>query len=559
MPRFSRSSLLLPSCALLFAVASIGATGYGAFVGNHAIQIPLVHILQDPSLYPGDPFVDTLRDYPVALWRIIALLADWMPVRAILLGGFLLTRLLAVASAGILASVLAPRSRLAILCAMAFMAMAPRPVLGGGTIMPPIFEQTGLAVPIYLMAFAAFLTKWRYTFALLLAFAAYLNIMYGIFFAAYLGFLVLFNLSFFREWRRWIAPLGLLFLLTAPLAIQTLHALHPEPYDREVWLAVNLVRAKHHMDPLTFRPEQWLRMCLLLVLAGCAAAQCRKLNPPMARLAIAASFACIFWIGLGMAARFLQSPSLLTLHSFRGTDFFYCLAGILAAALAGTRLQGQTQEPMGWILVPLACATLLQPWHGFALPALFAAVTGASLVWRSKSPAQWRWAVPILVLLAVLWAAFRTGLRDGEFLSRPDRDLEKIAEWARKETGQASAFLIHPNWNEFRILSLRPVYVAWKDGGALPWSRSYAAIWLERFESLGITLEDLRDHSDDLDNLMDRRYEHLDVAAAQAIARKAHVDYWILEKGHEVMLPTVFETNDWKAVAFRDPARGVLQ
>lgn len=554
-----RHSPMLPFCALLFAAASVGATGYGSFVGNHAIQIPLVHILRDPTLYPGDPFVDTLRDYPVALWRVIAVIADWVPIRAILIGGFPLTRLLVVASAGILASVLSPQSRLAVLCAMAFMAMAPRPVLGGGTIMPPIFEQTGLAVPIYLMAFAAFFARRRYAFVLLAALGAYLNIMYGAFFAAYLGLAVLFEPSHLRDWRRWIAPLGVLLLLTAPLAVQTLRELHPKPYDREVWLAVNLVRAKHHMDPLTFRPEQWLRMGLLILITGFAAAQCRRSNPSITRLAAAASLACVFWMGMGLAARFLQSPSLLTLHSFRGTDFFYCLAGILFATYAGTRLQGPTQRPMGLVLLPLLCAIVLQPWYGYLLPFTFVVVAGTSLLWRSNAPAHGRWAVPSLVILAILWAAFRIGLRDGEILSSPDKDLEKIASWARKETNKSSAFLIHPNWNEFRILAQRPVYVAWKDGGALPWNRAYAKIWLERFESLGISLADMRDQSDDVDKLMDRRYERLNVEAAQAIAEKAHLDYWILEKGRKVPFPSVYETDDWKVVALENPSRPVSQ
>ncbi|GAH08651.1 unnamed protein product, partial [marine sediment metagenome] len=32
-------------------------------------------------------------------------------------------------------------------------------------------------------------------------------------------------------------------------------------------------------------------------------------------------------------------------------------------------------------------------------------------------------------------------------------------------------FLVEPNWSEFRALSLKPVYVTYKDGAAILWQR----------------------------------------------------------------------------------------
>ena len=47
---------------------SILISGYNLYFSNQDIQIPLVMWLNDPSLFPGDPFVATLGGYSSLLW-----------------------------------------------------------------------------------------------------------------------------------------------------------------------------------------------------------------------------------------------------------------------------------------------------------------------------------------------------------------------------------------------------------------------------------------------------------------------------------------------------------
>src|SRR5437867_10039071 len=55
-----RSLPPLWACALLLSFGSILVTQAGVFVENHAVQVPLIRWLNDPTLYPGDPFAASL-------------------------------------------------------------------------------------------------------------------------------------------------------------------------------------------------------------------------------------------------------------------------------------------------------------------------------------------------------------------------------------------------------------------------------------------------------------------------------------------------------------------
>ena len=545
----TRPGVILLACYLLLVCISVLVTGYGSWISNHAMQMPLVDILRDPRLYPNDAFVKTLHDYPVLLWRVVAPLGGFIKMEHILLGGFVLTRVLMIAAAWMLASTLVPRSRTAALFAMAFMAMAPRPIIGGGTIMPNYFEQTGLAMPVYLMAMSAFLAQRRYTCALVLATAVYLNIMYGIFFVVYLVFFAISERSFFLTWRRWVGPALLTVLLVLPLAPYTLAAMHPTPYDLDAWLKVNLIRAPHHMDPLAWRAERWLRIAALAAICLCVTAWCRRTYPVIFRLVASATSACVFWTALSFAARFSRSPSLLTLHSARGTDFFYCLAGIATAALIAAELEQKPDARNGLILAPAMLALVPQPWYGTAAPFLLAGFAAVALVLSRPSRVQFHRAAAILIAAVLAWGIAQMGSRDWRIIQRHDKEVAEIADWGKKKTPVDAVFLINPTWDDFRALAQRSVYLTWKDGGALPWSRPFARLWLDRLDSLGISNPDKMKHSEL--GLLSDYYERLDDQSVARIAQRTRLDYWVIDKNHPTTFRTILQCKKHKVVEIK--------
>ena len=75
-----RRAVILWCCGILCWIVSLIITGYNAGASNKPIQLALVHLLRDPSLYPNDPVRDTLYRYSSTLWWLIARLPESVPL-----------------------------------------------------------------------------------------------------------------------------------------------------------------------------------------------------------------------------------------------------------------------------------------------------------------------------------------------------------------------------------------------------------------------------------------------------------------------------------------------
>lgn len=70
--KVNNGNLTIFKYALILLLPSLAFSGILLYYSNQALQIPLIHKLYNPSLYPNDPFVDTLPSYPSILWKTIA-------------------------------------------------------------------------------------------------------------------------------------------------------------------------------------------------------------------------------------------------------------------------------------------------------------------------------------------------------------------------------------------------------------------------------------------------------------------------------------------------------
>ena len=98
---------------LILFLASLLISGYQVYSANHAVHIPFVQWLSNPSLFPNDPFVSTFVHYIGLIWRLVAITSKYLPLETILLLLFLISRALILIAAARLAMALTPGSRLA--------------------------------------------------------------------------------------------------------------------------------------------------------------------------------------------------------------------------------------------------------------------------------------------------------------------------------------------------------------------------------------------------------------------------------------------------------------
>lgn len=156
----------LPRQLVLFvaAVMSVSYQGFQYGVNNNALQVPILQVSGNPSLYVGDPFIATLHDYFSVVWGLLGALhlrIDWAPV---FLALHVLSRYLTnVAFYALLCpAVLKVRDRVAgaVVLGNAAVLFAFSPI-GRHTMLADYFEHTGLANAVLLLACAAWLRRRR--------------------------------------------------------------------------------------------------------------------------------------------------------------------------------------------------------------------------------------------------------------------------------------------------------------------------------------------------------------------------------------------------------------
>ncbi len=98
-----RSRLLFWLQGSIIFLSSIIFTGYQVYSDNHAVQIPFVQWINNPSLFPNDPFVSTFDHYIGPVWQVVAIISNYVPLESLLLIFFLVTRVLILVAAARLA------------------------------------------------------------------------------------------------------------------------------------------------------------------------------------------------------------------------------------------------------------------------------------------------------------------------------------------------------------------------------------------------------------------------------------------------------------------------
>ncbi|MCL1465566.1 DUF6798 domain-containing protein [Argonema galeatum] len=550
--------------AIILFLASLLMTGYAVYYGNQSIQIPLVHLLNNPALYPNDPFAATLPYYSSMLWRVVALGVRVFPLEPLFIVLFLLERLLVIYAAGYLAQAFAPNSRLAVVAGMALFALAPNSILGHGDVLTNYFEQTGLTIPFLLLAIAAFYKNNPILWAIWMGVAFNLNSMYATYALTYFG-AIFFTAPFYRRaWKKWIHAFGLFLLIASPNIILTASAFGKKTTDSNLWIVTSQVRFPHHLYPLTWSFISYLQFFTLAVLFVGFLYQNKQKWSKLFRHGIVWTGVCLLWLVYAFIAAYVaKSPPMLVMHPGRATDLWYCFAGI--AIISGCAVKIEENHTRKTLLQATSIAGVLLGVLTTALSpkyiGLYVMLAGLiALIWEPI----WNYVFERgnerrLALLLTSWV-FLVGT--GAFLSRfqntrnvkdaliesPYTELRQIADWASKNTPLDAVFLVDPELEHFRSLSKRPVFVTWKDSSAMLWYRPYVKDWVERMRLLGF---DITKSQEILDNeafrvKLSSFYNNLSDADVSKIQINYSIRYWVVSAKKTSSFPVIFQNRKFK-------------
>jgi hypothetical protein len=566
--------------ALILWFSSLLLTGYAVYTANQSIQIPLVHLLNNFSLYQNDPFGATLPYYSSMLWRVVAFANRLIPLEPLLIVLFLLERFLVIYAAGYLAQTFVSNSRLAVIGGMALFALAPNSIIGHGDFFTNYFEQTGLTIPFLLLGIASFYKSRTILWAVWIAIAFNLNSMYATYSLTYFGAIFFIDPAYRREWKRWFISLGLFLLIASPNILLTASAFGRKAGDSKLWLLTSQVRFPHHLYPLTWNPFSYLKFGILLFLFVAFLYQNRAKFEKLFRHGLIWTGVCLMWLVYAFVAAYVaKSPPMLVMHPGRATDLWYCFAGIAIISGCAFKVEaGKTRKAfleaalIAGVLIAILTSALAPTSLG-----LYVMLAGViAIAWQ---PA-WNYIYSQgndrrLGLLLTLWV-FLVGA--GAFSSRfkstrnvkaalidsPYGEMRQLADWASTQTPVNALFLVNPEWEHFRSLSKRPVFVTWKDSAAILWDRTYVKNWVERLRALGFDVtqqeqttltEDRTNKSSilqgELREKLSSLYDNLNDEDVKKLKGEFFIRYWIVPVEKSSNLPVVFKNKKFKILEVR--------
>lgn len=554
------SSMLLFFALFCFCLLSIFNSGYHIFRYNQSLQIPLVYYLNNPELYPNDPFAATLPYYASILWKIIAVISNSVSLQITLFTLFVVEKLLLIYAAARLAHVFAPQSCLATLSSMALLAIGITPIVGSGTVVADYMEHTAFSIPFFMLAAAAFHQLKHYQWAIWMALGALSNVMYAAYALTYFGLIFLLDADYRRLWKQWFSAFAIFLVLNLPTYFLALSAIKRESADNQLWFQVVEKRFPHHLFPLEWPLTAYLKLTFFALLVIIIAAWQRKVFPRLSKHLMLWSAAAAIWIFLAyVAAYLLKIPTLLVLHPGRATDIWYLFASIGLIAIFASLVD--TQKGMfGKAVFLCALMTLMifwQPRPTISLFLILSVLTAVTLLTRNMmaSAKMKAFAMSMILTTALLVSFYNFALRADEkggvveaLLVTPSSEQIELALWAEENTSIDSVFFVPPNWSNFRTLSKRPVFVTIKDASAILWDRVYVRQWVERVQALGL---DITRETPGLSGIK-KKSAALFVAFTdeqiRELKQRYPVDYWIVAEEKETDFPIIFRTTKYKVV-----------
>lgn len=550
---------------LTLLISSFLINKYSIYYSNQSLQIPLVNLLNDTSLYPNDPFVTTLPNYSSKLWPLVAAANRYIPLEQLFFGLFFLEKILLIYAAGNLAKTFVPNSWLATFGTMAAFAVGIKPILGEGTIVTNYFEQTGLSIPFFLLAIASFYKASPISWAIWLAIGFNLNSMYGVYAITYCGAVFILDVNYRNDWKKWITAFGLFLLLASPAILHTLSAFNRTSTNNDLWLIACQLFYPWHFYPHVWSPKGMAKFGVLLVVVVALVYKNKHKLEKLFKFVTTCTLVSLIWLLYAVLAAYVaKSPSMLVMHPVRGMDFWYCIAGTALVSICGMGIEENRSGQRRYIYVAAFAGSMiiLHPMVdsyiiyiiGFLLIAVLLKPV-RYFIFGMENAKYLSLAITLLILLIGVTNFGRelakTGNIKDALIGRPPYIYEQLTDWARLKTAKDAVFLNPPNWNHwshFRALAKRSVFVNWNDGAAMLWDRPFVEVWAERLNALGLDITE-----DGLNHLKARRklghlYNNLEDEDVERLKLRYSIDYWVVSVKKSSKFAIAFQNKSYKVL-----------
>lgn len=553
----------LYSYGFVLGIASIFITRYAVYIENQALQIPLVHWINNSALYPNDPFAETLRYYASPLWYLVAFVSRAIPLEPLLFGFFILERLLVIFAAGYLAHTFAPKSKLAVVGAMVTFALGlSGPTLGGNQLVINYFEQTGLSIPFFLLAFATFYQNKPWLVAVFMAIGFNCNSMFGVYALTYLGAVFVLDVNYRSQWKKWLVSFGLFILLASPAILLTLAAFGRKASNETLWYVASKVRFPHHLFPFTWNKIEFGKYVVLIFLVLAFLFQNRDRFQQLFNICKIWALVSFLWLIYAFIAAYVaKSPSLLVMHPGRALTLWYGVSSIALVSVCAGKLETTRGNQRRAFLLAIFIASILI-WHPIIGPYILAVglmVLGIRTVWYWLLDRGNSHRLALLLALAVLllglsqlWETWqKTGNLTTAIIQRPSASIEQTAIWAKENTPLNSLFLVDYGlgWQQFRAQSQRPVFMNWKDGSAILWDRSFVEPWVERLDAIGLDINEKGLTLGKAVSRLNNLYQKLEDNKVQQLKSRYKLDFWIVSQEHPSKFPVIFQNQEFKVLS----------
>jgi hypothetical protein len=435
------------------------------------------------------------------------------------------------------------------------------PTLGGNQLVINYFEQTGLSIPLFLLAFAAFYRQNPWLVALWTALGFNCNSMFGVYALTYLGGTFLLDSNYRYFWKKWLLAFGLFLLLASPVIFLTLSAFGRQVSDPNLWYATSQVRFPHHLFPLTWNKIEFGKYGVLIFLLLTFLWQNRDKFKQLFTSCTIWATVSFLWLSYSfIAAYVIKSPSMLVMHPGRGLTLWYGVASIALISICAVKLETtRGRQRKAFFLAVFLSSIFI--WHPIIGPYILA----ASLIALALQPV-WnylldRGSTNRLALLLTLWVLLvGIGQLEGGWkktkdlktaiIYRPPARIEEIATWAKKNTSIDSVFLVDYGlgWQQFRAQSQRPVFTNWKDGSAILWDRTFVQPWTERLQAIGLDLNEPGLTLGKAVSKLNKLYQQLRDEDVENLKLRYKLAYWVIPVQQPSNLPIVFENKDFKVL-----------
>jgi hypothetical protein len=563
-----------------FMIASCLITGYRHIYGiNHPYQLVSVQKLNDPTLYPNDPFAETAYDYASLFWYVVAWLSRIADLSLVLFVFFLLNKFLFLLSGFRLGRTFFPNSRYAPVVGLVVMATFPELLFGNGY---PTRDtnQTSLCIGALFLAIDAFLNKsWR-SFALWLGIAMSLNLMFSVYGLTYLGasWLLYLRGAYSREFLKKSVIATIAGVLAGiPSIYLVLRGSTRKEYDPiSVWQACELSYGYHFYPQLWEVPQQ-LAALLLGIAVIFLVYRFRNASPVgdhlIAWTVVAAGWYLVAW---GNIIIFHLLP-LLHLHPVRALTLWQLASTVFLTTLLVRHAQDCNIASRKWLLWSYASLTVIIVFlDKLFMHTLFAAlvVLGVivSEIWRRVHLYRGvgSGASLLTLTLASVVSLSAPGVLLGTLIVMNQSIFSfqlppiRLAEWARQNTTKEAVFLIPlqmgdgAGWSHFRHVSQRNLFTQQKDGSAWTYAPWFAEVWLSRLKALGYyEFAGLDERSYTIGSWLYKKdykrfYDTIDDKKVEQLKKQYRIDYWITRATVKSRFPKVYEHEGWQVLKVSD-------